>query len=245
MTVLRKCFAVSCFASTLLIASCSSTQQVAYTKAKPHNNTVKSQNPRFLDNVTVGGSANSSNVKLKIPAAEHINKDLADFPTEPCPIPMPETKLAPIAYKNSSLTEDNFLSSKYAMVLGILPTAISNYSLYHFIEEWYGTRYRMGGKDKSGIDCSAFVQKLYEEVFGTPVVRTAFEQFNACQRVYDHSDLKEGDLVFFRIRSKRISHVGVYLANDYFVHASSTRGVMISNLNEGYWSRFYAGGGKM
>ena len=58
-------------------------------------------------------------------------------------------------------------------------------------------------------------------------------------------DLKEGDLVFFKIKSKAISHVGVYLGNNKFAHASSSRGVMISNLNEAYWKRYYYKGGRL
>ena len=71
------------------------------------------------------------------------------------------------------------------------------------------------------------------------------EQFKSCKLVYDKDKLKEGDLVFFKIRSKRISHVGIYLANNFFVHASASQGVMISNLTEGYWQRFFAGAGKI
>ncbi|HYD20520.1 MAG TPA: NlpC/P60 family protein [Flavipsychrobacter sp.] len=246
MVSIKKCLAASCIAASLFVVGCRNGQELALAKGTPRNNTVKTQHPRFMDNVVVGGNATTNSVKTQIPATVHTTTESTTVSnTNPCSIPMPERTTTNFKYKESALTEDNFLSSKYAMVLGILPTAITNYSLYHFIEDWYGTRYRMGGKDRSGIDCSAFVQKLYEDVFGTPVVRTALEQFNACQRVFNQSELKEGDLVFFRIRGKRISHVGVYLANDYFVHASASQGVMISNLNEGYWSRFFAGAGKM
>jgi cell wall-associated NlpC family hydrolase len=137
----------------------------------------------------------------------------------------------------------NVLAWKYADMLGVIPQAITNFALYKFIDEWYGTRYRMGGNSKRGIDCSAFVQRLYEQVFCTNLVRTAFEQFNMANLVWSTDSLKEGDLVFFRTHGNRISHVGIYLMNKCFVHASSSRGVMISSLNEEYWSRFYAGAG--
>lgn len=58
-------------------------------------------------------------------------------------------------------------------------------------------------------------------------------------------DLREGDLVFFRIHHRRISHVGIYLENDKFVHASTSAGVMISDLNEPYWKRYFAGAGRL
>ena len=133
---------------------------------------------------------------------------------------------------------------KYSSMLGVVPDAIGNFPLYSFIDDWYGTRYRLGGNDKHGIDCSAFVQRLYENVFCTSLVRTAMEQFSSCRMVFNTDSLKEGDLVFFK-RGSRISHVGIYLVNNFFVHASSSRGVMISSLGDDYWSRLYAGAGKI
>ncbi|MDO7743749.1 MAG: NlpC/P60 family protein, partial [Pedobacter sp.] len=58
-------------------------------------------------------------------------------------------------------------------------------------------------------------------------------------------ELKEGDLVFFKIKSTRITHIGIYLGDDRFAHASSSRGVVISNLNEPYYSRFFYKGGRI
>jgi lipoprotein Spr len=137
------------------------------------------------------------------------------------------------------------LQAKYAGMLGVLPGAISNFALYHFIEDWYNVRYRLGGTDKSGIDCSAFAQKLYESVFCTNLFRSAVEQFRTCELIFSTDSLKEGDLVFFRTRGRRISHVGIYLMNDHFVHASASHGVIISSLKEEYWNRNYAGAGKI
>jgi lipoprotein Spr len=134
---------------------------------------------------------------------------------------------------------------KYAGILCTEPKALTNLSLYNFIDDWYGTDYRMGGNDKDGIDCSAFVQRLYLEVFGFSMVRTALEQFNNCTMVWDTDKLKEGDLVFFRIHSKRVTHVGVYLMNNFFVHASASQGVVISSLNDAYWSKYFAGAGQI
>lgn len=119
-----------------------------------------------------------------------------------------------------------------------------NIGLYSFIQDWYGTPYRLGGTTKKSIDCSAFTRQLFSDVYGKTLDRTAAMQYMMTKRIYEKEDLKEGDLVFFSIHTKRISHVGVYLGNGMFVHASSSRGVMISELDQAYWTRFYAGAGR-
>lgn len=118
-------------------------------------------------------------------------------------------------------------------------------NLYAFIQDWYGTPYRLGGTTKKAIDCSAFTRQLLADVYGKQLDRTAAMQYMMTKRIFSKDDLKEGDLVFFSINTKRISHVGVYLGNGMFVHASSSRGVMISELDMAYWKRYYSGAGRL
>ena len=140
----------------------------------------------------------------------------------------------------------DWVKDKYATILNVMPGQISNVMLYKFIEDWYGTRYRMGGTSKSGVDCSAFVQHLYQYVFNQPLLRTAGMQFeSSTQIIKNMSDLREGDLVFFKINSSRITHVGVYLKNNFFVHSASSKGVSIANLQNDYWQKYFAGGGRV
>jgi probable lipoprotein NlpC len=106
--------------------------------------------------------------------------------------------------------------------------------LYQQHADWHGTPYRLGGTSRNGIDCSAFVQITYRDLFGIDLPRTAREQVSVGQRVSRRS-LQTGDLVFFR----RGGHVGIYLQNDQFLHASTSQGVKISNMNNQYWSRHY------
>lgn len=134
---------------------------------------------------------------------------------------------------------------KYADMISVEPSDISNYPLYRFIDKWYGVRYKWGGATSKGIDCSAFSQKLYSNVYNKEIKRTSKQQFRNCERFKKHTESSEGDLVFFRINRIRLSHVGVYLANGYFVHASRGHGVMISNLESKYWRRRYAGCGRI
>ncbi len=119
----------------------------------------------------------------------------------------------------------------------------SNPELYSFIDEWEGTPHRMGGNTKKGVDCSGFVINCYNEVYRNPFQgRRAEDLFSETQPVRQ-SDLQEGDLVFFKINGRRIDHVGIYLSKGNFVHASSSQGVIISNLEETYYKkRFFMGG---
>lgn len=105
------------------------------------------------------------------------------------------------------------------------------------IKAWLGTPYQWGGDDRNGVDCSAFVQNVYEDALGVRIARTTAQQQNEGSTV-SRSALEPGDLVFFHT-PKRTDHVGIYLGRGDFAHASSSRGVMISNLSEGYWKAAY------
>ena len=143
----------------------------------------------------------------------------------------------------SSIEKFSGLQFKYAMLLDVDVEALKNISLLGFIENWIGTRYRIGGSTKRGIDCSAFTGSLLMAVYGFAVPRTAREQYKATQHIHK-DELKEGDLVFFNTHSG-VSHVGLYLENNYFVHASSSEGVTISNLDDGYYSKKFICGGRV
>lgn len=135
------------------------------------------------------------------------------------------------------------LQFKYAQLLNIDIEDVTNLSMFHFVEDWLNTRYRYGGSSKSGIDCSAFSGLLLATVAGLKIPRTAREQYGACEKI-SRSQITEGDLVFFNTRGG-VSHVGVYLANSYFVHASVGEGVTISSLDDAYYSRKYIGSGRI
>lgn len=132
---------------------------------------------------------------------------------------------------------------KYAILMNLPVEDLTNTKLYSFIDEWYGTPYRYGGNTKKGIDCSAFTLFLFADVYNARLPRTSAEQFVTCEKI-SRVNLEEGDLVFFKERS-RINHVGVYLGYNKFAHASSSRGVMISDLDELYFSRRFVGGGRL
>lgn len=132
---------------------------------------------------------------------------------------------------------------KYAMMLDVDVESLKNLPLFSFIDDWFGTRYRLGGSTKKGIDCSALTSSLLLAVYGFVVPRTARQQYKATEHI-SKDQLKEGDLVFFNTHGG-VSHVGIYLDNDYFVHASSSQGVTISSLDDSYYARRFICGGKV
>lgn len=122
-------------------------------------------------------------------------------------------------------------------------SATSNMKLFDFVYEWIGTPYRFGGGTKKGIDCSGFTKTLYSQVFNVDIKRNSRDIFSMVSPV-KKDELKEGDLVFFKIHSRSISHVGIYLGNNRFAHASS-RGVAVSSLDDDYYSRYFYKGGRV
>ncbi|HGN1705946.1 TPA: bifunctional murein DD-endopeptidase/murein LD-carboxypeptidase [Providencia rettgeri] len=104
---------------------------------------------------------------------------------------------------------------------------------------WKGVAYRLGGTTKSGIDCSSFVQRTFFEQFGVELPRTTSEQESSGKSV-KRNNLKAGDLVLFKT-GRRMKHVGIYIGDDKFVHASTSNGVIVSEMTNTYWSkRYYA-----
>ncbi len=111
--------------------------------------------------------------------------------------------------------------------------------LYAQHQEWQGTPYKLGGYDKGGIDCSGFVARTYADLFDQQLPRTTTAQSKTGYLV-KRDELKAGDLVFFKIANRgKLQHVGIYLENNQFVHASTSKGVTISNLANNYWQKSY------
>ena len=115
-----------------------------------------------------------------------------------------------------------------------------------FIRDWLGVKYRLGGRTKSGIDCSQFTKRLYRDVYGLELKDVAYKQWSQTNRI-TKTNLIIGDIVFFNTRiSPSGWHCGIYIGNDKFVHAANkAEGVKISSLSEPKYKKSYKGGGRL
>ena len=154
-----------------------------------------------------------------------------------------QTKTVPTPVTEKAEEQESLAKDYLSQIMGVAMSATSNLKLFNFVYDWIGTPYRLGGGSKKGIDCSGFTKQLYSQVFNLDIKRNSRDIFSMVNPV-KKDELKEGDLVFFKIRSRSISHVGIYLGNDRFAHASS-KGVAVSSLDDAYYSRYFYKGGRV
>ena len=136
------------------------------------------------------------------------------------------------------------LKERYAAVLNVDKKEIRNEKLYHFIDNWMGVPHRDGGMDKRGVDCSGFTSLLARDIYNLSLPRVAAQMADRVKRKYE-DELKEGDLVFFDFNGRKFTHVGVYLANNKFVHASTSKGVIISDLKDPWYYKYFSRAGSI
>jgi lipoprotein Spr len=217
----------------ITFSSCRSLRNIA----SADNNAVKKTSSKkdavkFLDDITV--------MPGKVPATTH-KKTYGKASKEKVSYDAPD-----INVKNFNIENVQWLQLKYAIIFDAAVEKLTNLVLLKDIDYWWGTKYCLGGNSERCIDCSAFTQTVMRDVYNVDIPRTAIEQFNNCDRI-ETNDLKEGDLVFFhtRGRGKSVSHVGVYVTNNKFVHAATSGGVMVSDLNDTYWQPRFIGAGRV
>ena len=130
--------------------------------------------------------------------------------------------------------------------LGIEIGMEDNHYLYVESSQWIGVPYRGGGTSKRGVDCSGLSSSIYKKVYRKNLERNSDDQRKKDCRKVKKSKLKEGDLVFFHNgrKKKRATHVGIYLKDRKFIHASTSHGVIISTLDEEYWKKHWLSGGR-
>jgi lipoprotein Spr len=226
----------------ILLGSCSAIKQMGFTSARPTEAPQKVEDitsAKFINEITVTPGAT-------IPADNKIEKSTVasrGFSLEKTE-PEAQAQFFPEMIPNPAATENaSILQLKYSLLLNTEVEYLRNESLLIGIDQWYGTRYRLGGTTKKGIDCSAFVGAVYASVFGIALPRTARDQYRFTKRI-SRTELQEGDLLFFNTRGG-VSHVGIYLQNNKFVHASVSKGVVISDMFEAYYLQRFVGAGRI
>jgi lipoprotein Spr len=130
----------------------------------------------------------------------------------------------------------------YSQAFGYKVSAVNNKRLFDCVDMWLGTKYKYAGANEDGIDCSRFAITIYNYALGQQIDGTSDELFHKCELNKTYT-AAQGDLIFFRVGRKRISHVGVYMGDNKFAHASTSQGIIISDLNEPYWKNRFAGFG--
>lgn len=201
----------------------------AQTSVKQVSNQTSKTNFKFLDDISVEPVAVEPTAEpAKAVAVPAVKRDLLN------------------AAKTSSGTNiegAGALQFKYSLLLDVEVELLKNINLLRLIDDWYGTRYVYGGESKRGIDCSALMQVFFASLYGVVLPRTAKQQYDFSRRI-SRTELKEGDLLFFNTTGG-VSHVGMYLTNNKFVHASSSNGVAISDMFDPYYAARLIGVGRV
>lgn len=139
-----------------------------------------------------------------------------------------ETQISELRFADNSSTNYNISSQRRSII--------------EEAQSWLGVPYRYAGNTRSGVDCSGFVVAVFS-ANGITLPRTSRDQFQFVSSI-DIRNAEPGDLIFFQNRG-RISHVGIYVGNDMMIHASTSLGVVIQNINDNYYSSRYAGTGRV
>jgi cell wall-associated NlpC family hydrolase len=149
---------------------------------------------------------------------------LAGIGCVPYPRYNPEAEFTPREQRGN----DQFMTSHEYIQLGMI------------LQRQLGRPYAGRSKWEEGVDCSQYTRDAFREFNGLQLPRTVAEQFTQGTEVA-RSRLRFGDLVFFHTTRERVSHVGVYVGFNEFIHVSSSNGVTITNLSEKYWAQAYVG----
>lgn len=218
--------------STLRPLDANNNRTVAEKKEIKPTKEVKFLNDINVSSGTVSTTAVPSHTKTKTASTSNAGTSAKE-----------RVKLTGAFDKTAAVESVSDVQLKYSILLDMEVENLVGMNLLDHVDDWYGTRYRLGGTSKAGIDCSAFVQAVYLSAFGLAVPRTAREQ-HAYARKISTTELKEGDLVFFNT-GRGVSHVGIYLRNNKFIHASVSQGVTVSDMYESYYLKRYLGAGRI
>ncbi len=205
-----------------ILSACTTQKQSSSTidRNNPPPASVVNKNPKFLDDISVSPGSTGGVVYSEKNKRESKKRNT-------------NSSNVTAADRSSSL------QVRYAALLNTDADQVRDLKVYQYIDEWYGTRYCMGGNTKTCTDCSGFVQNFFFAMYGVKLPTSSKELYGFSTRI-STTKLRQGDLLFYNTRGG-VSHVGIYLQNNKFVHASTTGGVMISDMAEPYYSKRFIG----
>lgn len=232
-----------------VLSSCSTFRPLNFTSSKqvsPVSDPV--QRTRFIEQIQVTPAASLAKAEVRAEPISAAPAALVSGGSNIAGQPARRDEAAEMAQLLAARTAEVELASptqlKYAVLMNTEVESLPSKELLDAVDEWYGVRYRSGGNTKSGVDCSGFTVAIYSAVYGLMLPRVSREQYRISRKI-STTELKEGDLVFFNTTGRGVSHVGVYLGNNKFIHASVSRGVMVNDLFENYYLKRFIGAGRI
>lgn len=235
----------------IFLSSCSSFKPLSFTSNKQVSNAqTPSPKTKFIDEISVTPQAEIDNTNNKTESKPSSKLSVVSRKKSMDAVTVPdkldEIKLYERMFSSVSAEVENAspVQLKYAVLMDTEVESLPSKSLLEAVDEWYGVRYRTGGNTTKGVDCSGFTVGVYAALYGMALPRVSRDQYKVSTKL-STTDLEPGDLVFFNTTGRGVSHVGIYLGHNKFIHASVSRGVMVNDLFENYYLKRYIGGGRI
>jgi cell wall-associated NlpC family hydrolase len=220
-----KIILISILGATIFAVGCSSSSyNQRYNKPEAKDSDSKKKSVRF--------TSKDDDEKSEAPTTNEDEAVFKDYEAEFDEEPVEEYKI----------DTEEFIS-KYDKLNDFNITLTPREKILFEVINYLHTPYKYGGNSKQGIDCSAFTQNVFSNSLNLVLPRTARQQFNEGKSIYSKSELRFGDLVFFDTTTISFpGHVGIYLGDNLFVHASRSKGVVVSSLQSSYYKGRFVGG---
>lgn len=229
------------------LSSCSSIRPLNFTSSKQVITPIADpvSRSKFIENINVTPVVGIEKAEVKpMPTVTSLSSGGSNIAGTPVVSQELSTVNDIMAARPAEVELASATQLKYAVLLNMEVESLPSKPLLEAVDEWYGVRYRSGGNTKTGVDCSGFTLAVYSAVYGMMIPRVSREQYRISRKI-STTELKEGDLVFFNTTGRGVSHVGVYLGNNKFIHASVSRGVMVNDLFENYYLKRFVGAGRI
>lgn len=231
----------------VLLSSCTAFKSLNFSSNRQTPSAVipsSNSSARFIDDISV--SAQNLTDKTEVRTEPKVEPAV----TEPVLVQMPMVKeevkqvadLMPV--RPAGIEAASPIQLKYSVLLNTEVEFLPSSELLGAVDEFYGVRYRKGGNGDKGIDCSGFTVAVYAAAYGFALPRVSKEQYRISRKI-STTELQEGDLLFFNTVGRGVSHVGVYLGNNKFIHATVHGGVMVNSLFEPYYIKRFLGAGRI